>query len=171
MNSREKQIAMQTSRGAGASVFNADGSIRAIVPRYVENNVEKCKKILDFGAGKCAVATKYLRQKGFNVTAYDFWADIGDEVLDSAALDHKYDVVFASNVINVQSSEEALYETLVDIYHALKDGGEFVCNYPSSPRKLGYTVKEMHDVIAATFGNTPERVGGTPSYPIWKVKA
>ena len=74
----EIKIANATSRSNGASAKNKDGSIRAIVPRYVAEHINKEDSILDFGAGKGAVHTKWLREQGFNAVAYDF----GDNLID-----------------------------------------------------------------------------------------
>lgn len=166
MTTQEINIAKATSRSAGASAIK-DGKIRAIVPLWVEQNIDKNKIILDFGAGKGATSTKYLLSKGFDVAAYDLWCGNGDELLDKYALDRQYDVVFASNVLNVQSSLSMLNETLKQIYDTVKDGGEFICNYPQSPRKMLLTSEEIERIILTVFGSV-ERVGGTRSAPIWK---
>ena len=63
----EVKIANATSRSGGASAINKDGSIRAIVPKYVAEHINKEDSLLDFGAGKGAVHTKWLREEGFNV--------------------------------------------------------------------------------------------------------
>lgn len=171
MKTIEIDIAKRTSRSSGASAINKDGTIRAIVPLWVEKNVDKSKTILDFGAGRWCTSTKYLKQKGFeNIVPYDLWCGDGDELLDAQALDRTYDVVFASNVLNVQSSLDMLHETLWQIWDALNYGGEFICNYPSSPRKMNLTADEIDHFIVATLGVIPEIVGGTKSTPIWKVK-
>lgn len=166
MTNHEIQIAKATSRSAGASALNKDGTIRAVVPLFIEKNIDNDKTILDFGAGKGATSTKYLLSKGFNVTAYDFWCGDGDELLDRYALDKQYDVVFASNVINVQSSKEMLKETLMQIYKVTKYGGEFICNYPSSPRKMSMNADNIAKFIKEMFGNI-KLVGGTKTTPIW----
>lgn len=171
MKTIEIDIAKRTSRSSGASAINKDGTIRAVVPLWVEKNVGKNKTILDFGAGRWCTSTKYLKQKGFeNIVPYDLWCGDGDELLDAQALERTYDVIFASNVLNVQSSLDMLYETLWQIWDALNYGGEFICNYPNSPRKMDLTVDEIDHFIAATLGVIPEIVGGTKSAPIWKVK-
>lgn len=167
MTTQEINIAKATSRSAGASAIK-DGKIRAIVPLWVEQNIDKNKIILDFGAGKGATSTKYLLSKGFDVTAYDLWIGNGDELLDKYALDRQYDVVFTSNVLNVQSSLSMLNETLKQIYDTIKDSGEFICNYPQSPRKMLLTSEEIERIIIKVFGSV-ERVGGTKSAPIWRV--
>lgn len=168
MTNQEIKIAKATSRSAGASALNKDGTIRAVVPLFIEKNINKDKTILDFGAGKGATSTKYLLSKGFKATAYDLWGGDGDKLLDKYALDRQYDVVFASNVLNVQSSKEMLLETLNQIKSALKDNGEFICNFPASPRKMEMNEDEMKEVLISVFPNV-SRVGGSKSAPIWKV--
>lgn len=170
MTVEEKNIAMKTSRSSGASALNKDGTIRAVVPLFIEKNVDKSKTILDFGAGKGATSTKYLLSKGFDVAAYDLWVDEGDELLDKYALDRQYDVVFASNVLNVQSSLQMLCETLMQINSVLKYGGEFICNYPSTPRKMDLAAWTLKGIIEGVFGAQVELVGGTASVPIWKIR-
>lgn len=166
----EIKIANATSRSNGASAKNKDGSIRAIVPRYVFNNVEKYKSILDFGAGKGAMHTKWLREQGFNVTAYDFGENCIEGLHDKNALKNKYDVVMASNVLNVCSSQNMLEETLRQISHSLKCGGVFVCNYPASPRKLDWRVEDIACMIRSYIGSDMERVGGSYSAPLWVIR-
>lgn len=168
MTNQEIKIAKATSRSAGASAINKDGTIRAVVPLFIEKNINKNKTILDFGAGKGATSTKYLLSKGFKATAYDLWCGDGDELLDKYALNRQYDVVFASNVLNVQSSKEMLLETLNQIKSVLKDDGEFICNFPISPRKMEMNGHEMEEVLTSIFPNV-SIVGGTKSAPIWKV--
>lgn len=165
MTAQEKNIAMKTSRGAGASAVNKDGTIRAVVPNFIMNNVDKRKSILDFGAGKDMVHTKWLNQNGFNCTAYDLWLNNGN------VLGKKYDVVFASNVLNVQSSITMLFETLHQINNVLENNGEFICNYPTTPRKMAsLNTETLRHVIESVFGGKVELVGGTKSAPIWRVK-
>jgi hypothetical protein len=171
MTVEEKNIAMKTSRSSGASALNKDGSIRAVVPLFIEKNVDKNKIILDFGAGKGATSTKYLLSKGFDVAAYDLWVNEGgDELLDKYALDRQYDVVFASNVLNVQSSLQMLCETLRQINSVLKYGGEFICNYPSTPRKMKLDAWTLKGIIEGVFDAQVELVGGTANVPIWRIR-
>lgn len=166
MTAQEIKIAKATSRSAGASAIK-DGKIRAIVPLWVEKNINKNKAILDFGAGKGATSTKYLLSKGFDVAAYDLWVGNGDELLDKFALNRQYDVVFASNVLNVQSSQSMLIETLSQIKDSMKDNGEFICNYPQTPRKMLLSEIDIEGFLRFAFSSV-ERVGGTKSAPIWK---
>ena len=163
------KIANSTARGAGASAINPDGSPRAIVVRYIMETSSKDDSILDFGAGKAAIQTLFLRDKGFNVTAYDFGDNIKD-LHEPDALSSTYDTVFASNVLNVSGDEPMLRDTLEDIWKAVKPGGRAVFNYPSSPRKAGLKTAEVSNIIEDTIGVTPVRVGGNSTSPIWEVK-
>ena len=163
---QEIKIANATSRSNGASAKNKDGSIRAIVPRYVAENVSKEDSILDFGAGKGALHTKWLREQGFNVTAYDFGDNCVEGLHDKDALSKQYKVIMASNVLNVSSSLEMLQETLQQIYNSLSKGGLLVCNYPSSPRKMDLIAQDIKDVIKSIFNAPTIRVGGSSSAPL-----
>jgi 2-polyprenyl-3-methyl-5-hydroxy-6-metoxy-1,4-benzoquinol methylase len=166
-NEMEIKIANATSRSNGASAKNKDGSIRAIVPKYVAEHIDKEDAILDFGAGKGALHTLWLREQGFDVTAYDFGDNVIDGLHDKNALSKQYKVIMASNVLNVQSAREMLGETLSQIYDCLKPGGLFVCNYPSNPRKLDFTASELKNILKIWFGVSIERVGGSSSAPLW----
>lgn len=166
----EIKVANSTSRSGGATAIGKDGTIKAIVPIFVSKNVDKQCSILDFGAGKTAMHTQWLKNNGFkNVTAYDFGANCIEGIHDSAAISRKYDVVFASNVLNVSSSIKMLMETLDQIYYTVKHGGKFICNYPSSPRKMNITTNELKEIIQMKFGADVEMVGGTRSAPLWQV--
>lgn len=151
----EKEIkeANKTSRSNGASAINSDGTIRAIVPNFIYKNIEEYrdKTILDFGAGKEAIHTKWLRDNGLNVTAYDFGENCINEIHDKNALDKRYDVIFASNVLNVQSSDTMMNATLYQIYKTLKKGGKFIFNYPSSPRKSDMPEWEVIALVSSVF--------------------
>lgn len=165
----EIKIANATSRSNGASAKNRDGSIRAIVPKYVSEHINKDDSILDFGAGKGAVHTLWLREEGFNVTAYDFGDNIIEGLHDKDALDKQYKVIICSNVLNVQSSLGMLIETLQQIYNSLEKGGVLVCNYPASPRKMSLAARDMATIIQSVFNGSIDRVGGSSSAPLWVV--
>jgi hypothetical protein len=169
-NEMEIKIANATSRSGGASAINKDGSIRAIVPRYVAEHINKEDTVLDFGAGKGAVHTKWLREEGFNVTAYDFGDNIVEGLHDKNALQKQYKVIMASNVLNVCSTEHMLMETLIQISNSLVEGGMFICNYPASPRKLDWKVEDVACLIRSLIGDDMERVGGSYSAPLWVIK-
>lgn len=165
----EVRVANSTSRSNGASAKNKDGSVRAIVPRYVVGHIDKNNSILDFGAGKGAVHTKWLREEGFNVTAYDFGENCIEGLHDKDALNKQYKVIMASNVINVSSSWKMLLETLSQINNSLEPGGMLVMNYPASPRKMDLNATEMGMVIQNVFNGLITRCGGTSSAPLWVI--
>lgn len=151
----EKEIreANKTARSNGASAINPDGTIRAIVPNFIYKNIDKYrnKTLLDYGSGKDPIHTKWLREQGLNVTAYDFGNNCVEGIHDKDALYKRYDVVFASNVLNVQTSIHMLRITLNQIYNALKKHGTFIFNYPQTPRKLDMTEFELIKYIEEKF--------------------
>lgn len=151
----EKEIreANKTARSNGASAINPDGTIRAIVPNFIYKNIDKYrnKTLLDYGAGKHAIHTKWLREQGFDVTPYDFGENCIEGIHDKNALDKRYDVIFASNVLNVQSSDVMMETTLYQIYKSLKKGGKFIFNYPKSPRKLDMPEWELITLVSELF--------------------
>lgn len=166
----EIRIANATSRTNGASAKNKDGSIRAIVPKWVAAFVSKKVSILDFGAGRDAVHTKWLKGQGFNVTAYDFGENCVEGLHDKDALNKQYKVIMASNVLNVSSSMSMLGETLRQIYDSLEYGGTFIANYPSSPRKMDLTARELEPIIESVFGGDIVRAAGSSSAPLWTIQ-
>jgi hypothetical protein len=155
----EVLIANRTARASGAV------GRKALVPRIVAEMVPKSKKILDFGAGPQAIHTQALRSKGHKVTAHDFGRNV-TKLHNPEALYNKFDVVFGSNVINVQSSEAMLDWTLDQMARTLMPGGKLIVNYPASPRKAPISTAEMRDKLLEHFPNV-ERVGGTGSAPVW----
>lgn len=150
---QEIKMANKTSRSNGASAINPDGTIRAIVPNFIYKNIDKYrnKTLLDYGAGKHAIHTKWLREQRLNVTAYDFGNNCVEGLHDKNALNKRYDVIFASNVLNVQSSESMMETTLYQIYKSLKKEGEFIFNYPSTPRKMNMQTSELIALISKIF--------------------
>jgi hypothetical protein len=163
----EMKIANKTSRNSSA----VGG--KAIVPKYVMNNVDKSHHILDFGAGHAAAHTLALRDAGFsNVSAHDFGTNKIPGVHDEHAMHKKYDHVFASNVLNTQSSHEMLRNTLDQIHSVVKHDGKFTGNLPLSPRKFDQLdhhlvrselEKRFHHVEVLK----PSAHGGTNKAPIF----
>jgi hypothetical protein len=143
----------------------------AITPKYVANTVHKGETVLNFGAGKPDKVTgKYghsemIRASGAIVDEYDFGSN------STGSLGKKYDTVFASNVLNTQSSRAMLESTLDQIKGSVKRGGRTVFNYPVSPRYLHMRAVEVEAVIKGVFGvsQPPQRVGGTHSSPLWEL--
>lgn len=90
--------------------------------------------VLDFGAGKNAVHTKKLREEGWDIDAYEFGANVTDEHIKEIKI--TYDIVIASNVLNILNSNGMLVKTLNEIANAIEPGGILICNYPANPRYL-----------------------------------
>ena len=160
----EIKLANATYRSKGSSVFDKDGNIRSVVARFVESNISKDKKILDFGCGSEFIQGKYLNDLGFDVSGWDFGNNKPKECVDK--LEQIYDVVYASNVLNVISSESMLMETLDQIKSCLKHDGIFIANYPQSPRKMAMSEKALYNIIKEKFGGVANKISGTSS-PVW----
>lgn len=168
MTTEEIKIANATYRRCGSSVFDKDGNIRSVVAKFVANNIDKDKRILDYGCGSEFIQGNYLRQLGFNVDGWDIGANKPKNGVDK--LEQIYDVVYASNVLNVISSTSMLMETLDQIYNCLNDDGMFIANYPAAPRKMVIDSRCMEEIIQNRFGGGISVVGGTSSAPIWCVR-
>lgn len=165
MTIEEVKIANATYRRSGSSVFDKSGNVRSVVARFVENNVDKNNKILDYGCGSEFIQGNYLRKLGFNVDGWDIGKNKPKNCVSK--LQQIYDVVYASNVLNVISSVDMLMETLDQIYSCLNNGGLFIANYPASPRKMNVDKLFIEFAIQNKFGGTVRVVGGSSCAPIW----
>jgi hypothetical protein len=157
------QTANKTARSSGAVGPNA------ITPKYVAATTKPKDNVLNFGAGKPDKTGKYLhsemiRAAGGKVTEYDF----GNNA--TGALGKKYHTVFASNVLNVQSSLMLLQQTIAEIWDSVSYNGRAVFNYPQKPRYITLTPKEVAKEIQKITEILPERVGGTAASPLWEIK-
>ncbi|MCB1713186.1 MAG: hypothetical protein KDH96_12150, partial [Candidatus Riesia sp.] len=124
---------------------------RAVVPTFVE--MIACKKdlILDYGAGKYPLHAFRLKEKGYNVKSYDFGNNFDPTLHDKDALQHKYDVIYASNVLNVQLSEEIMRETIEEIKSLMKPQSIFIANYPRKPRKNDIDFRRVKKILSDYF--------------------
>lgn len=147
---------------------------RSVVLRYLEKHysVVPWLPILDYGAGKKAAHTAYLRSIGFtDVTAFDIGRNFTPGVHSPDALQRKYFLVFASNVLNVQPNLSLLRETLEEIASVLIPGrGEFIGNYPSSPRKSKLSAGQVLREVERVFGTKPVLLGRKSSAPLFWVQ-
>lgn len=160
----EIRIANATYRSNGSSVFDKDGNIRSVVVKFIASNINKDKKILDFGCGTDFIQGKYLKQLGFDVSGWDFGNNKPANCIEK--LEQVYDVVYASNVLNVISSRSMLMETIEQIKSCLKDDGIFVANFPQSPRKMKISSNELSNIIQEKFGGIAHKISGV-SCPMW----
>lgn len=160
----EIKIANSTYRSKGSSVFDKNGNIRSVVARFVANSISKDKKILDFGCGSEFIQGAYLRSLGFDVSGWDFGDNKPKDCIEK--FEQVYDVVYASNVLNVISSHSMLMETLKQIESCLKDDGVFVANFPQSPRKMKISSNELSNIIQEKFSGIAHKISGV-SCPMW----
>jgi hypothetical protein len=160
--------ANKTSRNTGAV------GAKAIVPRYVQSIAKPSDTILDFGAGKAAAHALRLQAAGLNVTPYEFGDNSIPGLHNPDALNNKYSIVYASNVLNVQGSEEMLRDTLDQLTSVLSNGGKLVVNLPDTPRYgvwSGLTARQGADKLQSMLSENFDkvtRVGGTTSAPLFE---
>lgn len=175
INEQERVIAMATSRNRGAVGANA------VVPRVVRSFALLGDTILDFGCGKAAAHVQALQDDDFDAVGFDFHLP-GSEV----HLLRQYSLVYASNVLNVQDSQDMMRETLRQMWACVEPGGLLIANLPTSPRKgafEGMTTaqgnKMLHFVLrmmaldSGTNENLhcyPTRIGGTSQSPVFKIQ-
>jgi hypothetical protein len=166
--SDSQKVAMKTSRAHGAV------GPRALVPPIVRQFALKNHSILDYGAGELAEHAKALRDEGFNVTAHDHWGKEG--IHDPTALQRKYDIVYASNMLNTQDNRRRLHDALNDIHKSVKSNGMAIVNLPSGPRKGAYAGLAHMDANKLVEGLLRQRfrdvhhIAGGNAGPVWLCK-
>jgi hypothetical protein len=165
----EKTAMMKTARSSGAVGANA------ILPRIFKSLCRRHKHwhALDYGSGPNAIHTEALRREGYQVLAYD----INDINIVSninnkqRSLYEWFDVVFASNVINVQPSAHHVHGVICELSNFVKCGGTVLINYPSSPRKCDLTVSDIDSILRREFVKV-DRIryhsGVKISTPVWQ---
>jgi hypothetical protein len=150
--------------GKMAATPQSNPNFISVITSYILEHYkpEDKLKFLDFGAGTEFNQTLQLRKLGFDVTPYDLGGD--ESVLGKA-----YDIVFVSNVLNVQPTEEVLVQTLQEIF-SIKTK-TIIMNYseyrPSwvSKEKAKFNGKsliewrpaDMLNFIVLVTGKTPKR--------------
>jgi len=121
--------ANRSARSCGAVGKNA------IIPKLVEQMFPKSFKILDYGSGPARIHQVSLELAGFDVDAFDFGKN-WREGMQYEVLPNRYDLIYASNVMNTWSTAKMMSDSLTDIKNGLKINGVFLANYPKSPRYL-----------------------------------
>jgi hypothetical protein len=157
----DTRIVNATSRSRGAI------GAKAVVPDIVARLAVPEDKILDYGAGKDAIHTKKLRDMGFDVVAYETGANVVEGLHDPNALERAYDIVYASNVLNVLPNVNALRYSIDEMAAAVNENGRLIANYPADPRKGGFTAEQIRENLGRYFASV-ERIGGTSSAPVWE---
>ncbi len=158
---------MKTARAAGAI-----GS-RAIIPRIVRTMITPECHVLDYGAGPKALHTKMLCEEGFRVRAYDINPIKTPYHILNMSIDHNwYDLVFASNVLNVQPTEEYVRTVIKEVHAFVAFDKIALFNYPTSPRKSNLSVKDIEDILNEVFTMGVERIKQIDDWkittPVWK---
>jgi hypothetical protein len=159
----------KTNRSNGAVGNNA------IVPRLVEDILKRTDHralvVLDYGAGKEAKHVLNLRKTCHIVHGIEIGDNFNPELhlIFGADTRMRFDLIYASNVLNVQATKEGVFKVLCDVYRLLEPGGWFIANYPASPRKSDISAKVLSQWIKNTFQCDPEVIHGTKSVPVWKV--
>jgi hypothetical protein len=140
--------------------YRANGAVgkEAVVPKKIAEifNPNDGLRILDYGAGTLALHAKNLRKLGFYVDAYDIGENTDSCNVQGLRFPPEYDVVYASNVINVQPTLRDVQTIINHIkVYALKPGGKFLFNYPSTPRKYGrMTNRILYNLLLEYFYKT-----------------
>lgn len=119
---------------------------KLIFNKYIDTSA---KRILDYG---CGTDEKYVEQMiklGLNAVGIDFHIEgsrdkhLGDESL--------YDIIIASNVLNVMNNLLDLEGVIQEIAHHLAPQGQAIINYPVAPRKLGLSNKDLVSLLEKYF--------------------
>jgi|GEM_PF-748990 len=152
-----------TNRTSRSGCSGAIGK-NAIVPRRVAEIAEKSDTILDFGSGPKSNHVEVLLSQGFNVIGFDFGANFSNNSHKFDALHRKYDIVYASNVINTMEDDEGLNLTLDQIAGCTKKTAIF--NLPKEPRKKSWVgkvadVDKLTKLVDQRFGSLAIENGRT----------
>ena len=160
----ELNIARKTSRTQRYSPdkIKGRGFGEAVVPSFAIELANKNDTILDFGAGKHPYYVLKYRDLGYNIYGWDlpesmsFWEqEYPNEDIKPKGLNHQFDLVYASNVLNVAPNENFLRNlTLNYILKALKSNGTFIGNFPLNPRKNPeMTTEKMYNILKEYFND------------------
>jgi hypothetical protein len=130
----------------------SNGSVgkNAILPNHILSIPSlKYHLILDFGCGPAAIHVKMLRDNGFKFVFGKDLVPLENSEYEVACL-LPWHLIYASNVLNVQTSFSDLQDTIREISE-LAELGVVYLNYPVSPRKLKLSVEEMHNILKNFF--------------------
>lgn len=195
------RVGIGLKKSAGES--DLDTAIRAIVkdakgpviPRYLYHNIPPAElTILDFGSGPRAMQARALTELGYGITAFDwepsendaskraqnYWDSVADDIINPHALDYTYDIIYASNVMNVQPTWGCFWATLHTIADSMSPRTLFLCNLAAEPRykkttRTGLWDKgrkgdlQLETMLMLAFGNVvraEKNVPGTSDY-VW----
>ena len=121
--------------------------IMDFVTKYLKNNPDA--KVLDFGAGKKPFLAKHFKKMGFAIDAHELAQNNNKEHDDVAG--EKYDLVVASNVLNVQQTLSNLRKTLNQIFKFTTDNGMLFATVPDQPNENLFTIAKLKDEMLKKF--------------------
>jgi hypothetical protein len=146
-----------------ATARSGVGGVLAMTPRYVWERAATDDSILDWGAGRKLHYVALGRKRGFTcIDGYDLHT--GPEPLYTPR-----DVVYASNVLNVQSCWMQVEIALDIMACCLKPSGYLVLNYPRDPRPCPLHPNDVEGLLKARFDEV-EIVGGERGAPLWECR-
>jgi len=131
-------------------VTHQERKLRASIARDLACRNLQGMRVLDFGAGEKLHLTRKLAKRGINVRAFDTPTSLRRIIEKNPRWKKylhargKYDLVFASNVVNVQCHPGMLKKTLAQMYDFLKPGGTLIVNVPREPIYLRAPRKQIY---------------------------
>jgi hypothetical protein len=142
----------RTARYKGAVGKNA--LVPLVCHDQISFSIKKHLIVLDYGAGREAIHCEQLQTAYPNITIHAW--DIGDNYMGSPfhveELEmNKYDIVYASNVFNIQPTFEAIQYIFHEINELLVDGGIFIFNHAITPRHFKITTNQLEDISLLYF--------------------
>lgn len=139
----------RTARSSGA--VGGKAQTPQVLARQESQN--KNASILDFGSGPQALQTIFLRSQGYtNVESYEIGCNKMDWI-HSDILGKTYDIVFASNVLNVQPDCTSGYMLINELAGHVQPRGTLYVNFPKSPRKNNLTEKNIEFFLREYFSS------------------
>lgn len=67
--------------------------------------------------------------------------------LSMDSIGDRFDVVLLSNVLNVQEHKQDLDNLMGAAHWLTRKHGMIICNYPNTPRKMGWSAKDMQHYL------------------------
>ncbi len=151
---KSEDIAVANKTSRNSSAIGAKAVTPLVVHEFIDLFYEKENvQVLDYGAGKDAAHARRFLNNGYYCTAHEFGANFDNRYHDPLALTREYDIVYASNVLNVQTGIGMMRDTLAECCAATKQSGRFIANYPRDPRKAGLSDKEVEDILHEYFSH------------------
>jgi len=126
------------------------GKRETLVEQYLTETYrpDKKRRILDFGCGAYANSVKRLRKLGYKISGYDFCPEtpVGQEsyeknldegfiLPEEEIVIRRWELILASNVLNIQPSLGAFYKTIGSIKATAKEDSKIIVNFPRDPRR------------------------------------